>query len=1123
VSAFGRHARRLSRPTLAFGAILLLLAGLCSASASARELEVPIFTTPGLNSDNSPSTAPGARPFEMVNSFTVNQSPTVEELSGGGHVGPTANVKDLRFELPPGVTATAVTFPRCSQEAFAASACSTVTQVGVAKLTLSAGIGTITVPVFNLMPPGGSAAQFAFRARGSAVHINFKLRNGGDYGATATIAGFSEATGLLSSSVRIWGVPGSSSHDALRFTGNGTPAPGPYPEAPPFRPLLTNPTSCTGPLVTTMEATTWQQPGQVISAAPFEAPAVAGCNQLDFSPTFEAKPTTNLGDSPSGLEVHLHIPQNQDPEGSASAQLRSVRIALPVGLALNPAAAAGIGTCGPEQIGLTSLSNARQLLRYDMPPTNFSGSFRVSFGGQTTAPIPATAGRAQVTAALETLSGLSGNVAVGGAPGGWIVTFTGALAGSPVPLLSGTVTDNPSQILAITGEAGSFELEYGGVATAPLPFDATTLEIREALRSIPALGLGNLFPGNVFVEPAGTEKSTTSFQLIFAGDLAGTKPVITAISSLTGPGAGATITPQEPPQPRSLSVAAFGGNVPGTPQFSPSPAACPEAAKIGTVRIDSPAVLDHPLSGDVYLATPGRNPFGSLLAIYIAVDDPATGIVLKLPGKVEADPRTGQLSATFAETPQLPFEDLRLELFKGTAAPLRTPVACGTYPVETTMTPWSAPEGAIRRPKDSFAVVQGAGAGPCAASAAAAPDATKFEAGTVEPSAGAYSPFTLRLSRPDGAREPAGIDTTLPEGLLAKLVGVSQCPDGALALAAAHSGAQEQASPSCPVSARVGSVAIAAGAGPTPYNLAGAVYLAGPYKGAPLSLAVVTPTLAGPFDLGTVVLRVALSVDPRTTRVHAVSDPLPTTLQGIGTDLRSVALTLDGGFVKNPTSCNPLAFAGAVPAQSAHFQVGDCGKLSFKPKLALALTGGTKAHNHPALKATLSFPVKGNSANLATASLTLPKALGLDKAHLKSGGVIGSAKASTPLLANPLQGPVFLRRGRGKQPAELVADLGGAIDVDLAGRLRATKAGVARVEFEELPDAPISDFVLNINGGKKGLLENATNLCAASQRAAAVVDGQNAVTSETRPVISASCKKSGKAKNGKHAGAGRHE
>jgi hypothetical protein len=1117
-----KTALRSGRSFLALAGALLCLAALFAAPAGARQLEVENFLAPGLTPNLSPSTVPGARPYELIDTFSLNQTTTLEGITAAP-----ANLRDLSFELPPGFVANVAGFPRCSAEAFAASACATAAQVGVANLLLSAGLGTLTVPVFNLAPPSGRPAQFGFRAVGSGVHIDFQLRAGSDYGVTASVNGLSEAAGVLSSTVRIWGVPGDPGHDAQRYTGAGTSAAGPYPEAPPFRPLLSNPTSCNGPLITTMAASTWQHPGETISAAPFEAPGGAGCNQLDFGPEIEAKPTTDLADSPSGLDFHLHIPQIQDPEGSASAQLRSARITLPAGLAVNPAAANGLGTCSEQQIGLVDSADERQLLRYDLPPINFSGSFTVANGAQSTAPISATASSAQVAAAIETLPGLAGNVRVGGARGGWIVTFVGALAGTGVPLLTGTVTDSPSQTVAVTGTGGSFELEHGGVATAPLPFDASAEEIQAALSAIPALGLGNLYPGNVFVNSLGTEEGTTSFQVIFGGDLTATEPLLSAGSSLTGPGAGVTVTPVAPPPPRALSTAAFADDAPGTLQFSSAPAACPDSAKIGTVRIDSPALLGHPLSGNVYLASPGANPFGSLLAIYIAVADPASGIVLKLPGRVEADPQTGRLVLTVSEAPQLPFEDLRLELFKGTSAPLRTGVACGTYTVETQLTPWSAPEAAVRRPKDSFTISGGAGAGACAGSEASAPDSSTFEAGTVDPSAGAYSPFTLSLSRPDGARRLSAIDTTLPAGLLAKLAGVSSCPDAALALAAAHSGAQEQASPSCPAASRVGSLAIAAGAGPAPYNLSGAAYLAGPYKGAPLSLAVIAPALAGPFDLGTVVVRVALYVDPQTTRVRAVSDPLPATLQGIPLDLRSFALNLDApAFTRNPTSCSALAFNGAGPAQSAHFQVGDCGTLAFKPKLELALAGATKPRARPALKATLSFPGKGNSANLATASLTLPKSLRLVKSRLGAlcgqaqfaahscppASVLGSAKATTPLLAAPLQGPVYLGSNGPKQPPELLADLGGAVHVVLAGRLGATKAGAVRAGFEALPDAPLSKFVLSIDGGKKGLLENAADLCARTNRVAVVLDGQNAASSEGSLAVADGCKKAGKGK-----------
>jgi hypothetical protein len=1092
-------------------ALALAAAALClgalAAPAPARTLEFPTFLAPGRDPDQSPSSAPGGRPFEVIDAFSLNRTPTLDAIPG-----PAGNLRDLSVELPPGMVANAASFPRCSQEAFSAASCPTLTQVGVAELTLSAGVPEPTVPVFNLAPPPGRPAQFGFRALGGTVHVDFRLRGGSDYGATATVSGIGEAAGLEGSSLRIWGVPGDPAHDAERFTGDGTPAPGEYPEAPPYRPLISNPTSCDGPLITSMEASTWQAPGQRVAAAPFEAPPIGECNQLDFEPLIEAKPTTNLADSPSGLDLHLNVRQNQDAEGAAAGHLRTARIVLPAGLELNPAAANGLGTCGPEQIGLAAAANDRQLLRYDLPPVSFSGTFAVTYGGHTTAPISATANRATVAAALETLPGLAGNVAVSGAAGGWVVSFTGALAGSEVPLLTGQVTDNPSQVIAVTGEGGSFELESGGASTVPLPFNADADEIEAALRGLPALGLGNIYPGNVFVGGAGSEESTRFFRAIFAGDLAGTKPVLSATSALTGPGAGVTFTAAGPPSPRGLSVAGFGGNAPGTPQFSPVPAACPDSSKIGTVRIDSPAVVDHPLFGDVFLASPERNPFGSLLAIYIAVADPATGIVLKLPARVEPD-AAGRLTVTLAEAPQLPFEDLRLELFKGSAAPLRTPLACGTYKVAAELTPWGAPEAAPRQKTDSFQMVGGAGAGSCVKDAGAAPVASHFEAGTVDPSAGTYSPFTLKLSRADGTAPLRQVDTTLPAGLLARLTGLAPCSDADLAAAAARSARSELAAPSCPAGARVGSLNVAAGSGPTPLNLPGSAYLAGPYRGAPLSLATVTPALAGPFDLGTVVLRTALYVDPQSTRVHAVSDPLPEALRGIPLDLRSVALNLDAaGFTRNPTSCNALAFSGAAPSQSARFQVGDCGRLAFKPKLELALKGGSKRGAHPALAATLTYPAKGNQASLAAATLLLPKALGFDKAHLSGARAAGSLKLTTPLLSGSLQGPLYVRSAGAKAPPALIADLHGAVDLALRGRLEQTKRGELRVLFEDLPDAPLTKLALELKGGKQGLLRAAANLCAAP-RATALLDAQSGQSVEQKPVLAASgckAKKQGK-------------
>jgi hypothetical protein len=1119
VSGLAKAARR----GFVLAAAALCLGGLTAAPAGARDLEVPTFLAPGRNFDQSPSIVPGGRPFEVANAFALNQTPVLE-----GIAGPAENVKDLSFALPPGLVANAATFTKCSAEAFSARGCATATQVGTARLQLAGGGEGTTVPVFSLAPPPGMAAQFGFYAAGSAIHIDFRFRNGSDYGASAEVRGASAAAGLVGSQLSIWGVPGDPRHDALRFAGDGTPDPGPYPEAPPFKPLISNPTSCKGPVVTTMEVTSWQAPGKTTSAAAFEAPGMSNCNQLDFRPEIEAKPTTNLADSPSGLDLHLHIPQNQDPGGSAAAQLRTARITLPPGLAVNPAAANGLGSCSPAQIGYAGRSTERQILRYEIPPVGFSGTFTVSFGGKSTAQVPANASAAQVRAAIETLPGLGGNVTVGGAPGGWLISFAGALAGSDVPQLTGTITDLPAQTIAVTGEGGTYTLSFAGAETTPLPFDATPAEIRAALRALSGLGLGNLFPGNVFVFEGGLEESTRTYQAIFSGDLAGTVPALSATSALSGPGAGVEITPQPTPSPRPLSVSTLGGIAPGTAQFTPSPAACPETSKIGTVRVDSPAVSGQPLFGSVYLASQGQNPFGALLGLYLVVEDPASGLVLKLAGKAESG-GDGRLTVSFPEAPQMPFEDLTVELFRGAAAPLKTPVSCGTYTAETQLVPWSAPEAASPRPKDSFRLAPQGGAGSCVSGAV--PELAHFEAGTAEPLAGTYSPFTLKLSRPDGSRQLSGIDTTLPEGLLARLAGFSACPEGALAAAAAKSGQAEQASPSCPAASRVGSLAITAGAGPSPVSLSGTAYLAGPYKGAPLSIATVTPALAGPFDLGTAVNRTALYIDPATTRVHAVSDPFPQALAGTGTDLRSLALSLDApAFTRNPTSCNPLALEGL---QSIHFQVGDCASLTFAPKLGLTAVGDTKRGAHPALKASLAFPAKGSSAAASVLSLTLPKALGLDKARVKAicgapvlsacpaASAVGSARAITPLLAAPLQGQAYLRKGTGKLPDLAIGLKGGPVSVALAGHLAISKAGVVSVAFEGLPDAPVSKFSLEMPGAKKGLFKNTASLCARPWKASAQIDGQSAATADQSPVIATSCKKAGKGKAKQRSGRGR--
>jgi len=577
----------------------------------------------------------------------------------------------------------------------------------------------------------------------------------------------------------------------------------------------------------------------------------------------------------------------------------------------------------------------------------------------------------------------------------------------------------------------------------------------------------------------------------------------------------------------------------GKIRFTTDPQTCPNAARLGSLEVKTP-LLKEKLPGSIYLAKPYDNPFDNLTSVYLAVEDEERGIVAKLAGKVTPDPVTGRLTAVFTENPELPIEDIDLHFFNGAGAALTTPLTCGTKTTTSVLTPWTSPEGEDATPSDSFQTeVAAGGSGNCPSSEADAPNAPSFTAGTVSPVAGAYSPFVLRLARADGTQRLTGIDATLPKGLAAKFAGVPYCSETEIAQAQSRSnpnqGALEQANPSCPKASEVGTIDVGAGSGPTPVYVSGHAYLAGPYKGAPLSVVAITPAVAGPFDLGAVVVRTALYVDSETAQGHAVSDPFPSILQGVPLDLRSVTLNLDRpDFTLNPTSCEPKSLTGAATALtgqsallSSPFQVGGCDGLKFKPKLAIRLKGGTKRNRFPALRAELTFP-KGAGANIEQAQVTLPHSAFLEQAHIGTvctrvqfaadqcpkASIYGRARAFTPLLDKPVEGPVYLRSSNHKLP-DLVAALDGQIDVDLVGKVDTGKGGGIRNTFESAPDAPVTKFVLEMSGGKKSLLVNSENICRKPQRAKVALAAQNGKVSETTPLIANDCKKPKKKRHGK--------
>ena len=556
---------------------------------------------------------------------------------------------------------------------------------------------------------------------------------------------------------------------------------------------------------------------------------------------------------------------------------------------------------------------------------------------------------------------------------------------------------------------------------------------------------------------------------------------------------------------------------------------CPDNAKIGTATIKTP-LLDHEIETEVFIAAQTDNPFKSLLAIYIAGRDFDSGVVLKLPGRIEADPNTGQLTATFDNNPQSPFTSLHMELFGGPRATLKTSPTCGTHQVSQTLTGWA---GKTVSSISSFELTTGPGGSPCPNGAF---DPT-FSAGTSNPLGGSFSPFSLRLTRQDGTAQIASLGVKLSEGLLGAPAGIPYCPESALASISSTEGTGQAQidSPACPSASQVGTVTVGAGAGPTPvFVKTGKAYLAGPYKGAPLSLAVLAPAVAGPFDLGTVLVRNALYVDPTTAQVSATSDPIPTILHGVPLNLRDVRVDLDRPrFTLNPTDCDPKAIEASVAGaqgqraeRSQRFQVAGCADLPFKPKLALKLKGATKRTGHPALRAVLTMPPGG--ANISSASVALPESEFLDQSHIGTictrvqfaadqcpkRSIYGKATAYSPLLDQPLKGNVYLRSSSNELP-DLVADLRGQIRIEVAGRIDTDKRGGIRTTFQTVPDAPVTKFVLEMEGQKKGLLENSRDLCAHTFRATGAFDGQNGRLRDLRPKMVAKCGKDRKAGQGR--------
>jgi hypothetical protein len=556
---------------------------------------------------------------------------------------------------------------------------------------------------------------------------------------------------------------------------------------------------------------------------------------------------------------------------------------------------------------------------------------------------------------------------------------------------------------------------------------------------------------------------------------------------------------------------------------SNDPITCPESSRIGTIEVASPS-LPEEIGGEVYAAAPLSDDPGSgnQFRIFLHVVSAKFGVNVRLIGNVFPDLQTGQLTTVVDNNPEAPFSSFKVHISGGPRGALTSPDTCGPHTTTASFHPWARPGEDVPPASDpQFTLTEAPGGGSCPKTLAERPFDPGYSAAPQLWRAGAKSPFMLHLTRPDGAQEVRRVDVKLPPGMVAKLRGLEYCPEASISAAAAMSGRAVIASPVCPDKSWVGTAQATLGSGPDPYGVTGNVYLAGPYEGAPVSLVFVTPAVAGPYDLGTVVVRTALYVDPETARVSAVSDPIPYVFGGVKLDIRSIDVSISRkGFTRNPTTCRrrfwtsgEIFGGGANPAdpaawvasqQQSPFWANHCRALEFKPKFyARIYAGRNQTHRgaHPKFRAILE--TRYGDANLRRASFLMPHAEFLDQSHIRTictrtqlerqicpkQSIYGYARAKSPLLNGLLEGPVYLTSSKHKLP-DLLADLRGQVNVRLRGVIGAVN-GRMKTVFEATPDTAVSKFILVMRGGNRGLLVNSENLCSREQFGHLYLKAQN--------------------------------
>jgi hypothetical protein len=572
---------------------------------------------------------------------------------------------------------------------------------------------------------------------------------------------------------------------------------------------------------------------------------------------------------------------------------------------------------------------------------------------------------------------------------------------------------------------------------------------------------------------------------------------------------------------------------------------CPEGSRIGQVTAYSP-LIEEPVEGSLYLATPYANPFKTLLALYLVARAKERGVLVKQAGEIELNQATGQITTTFDGLPPLPYSSFQVRLREGATAPLATPSTCGSYESKAVFTPFSAEsDDETTTVSSNLLVEHGADGGACP-SGGLPPFKPGLSAGMLNNAAGHYSPLLLRIERHDGEQEITGFSTLLPPGLTGNLTGVPFCSDVAIQRAREQSGSEAEATPACPAASQIGHSIAEAGVGSVLAQAPGNLYLAGPFEGAPFSIVSITAAKVGPFDLGTVVVHLPLNINPITAQVSIPSGPadqIPHIIEGVVIHLRSISVWVDrADFTLNPTSCQPMGITDTVDgaglnvasptddtqaASSDRFQLADCANLAFKPSFSATTSGKTSRHNGASLHVKLTYPktAQGTQANIRAVKVDLPKQLPsrlttlqkactaatfqANPASCPAASRVGAAKAVTPVIPVPLEGPAyFVSYGGAKFPELVVVLQGYGVTIDLHGETFIDKAGITSSTFRAVPDQPVASFELTLPQGKYSALAANGNLCTAKLEMPTAFTAQNGATfKQSTPISVTGCAK----------------